>query len=299
MSKTEPVEVTPEARAAAAEMMERWECEDQAPYLSGDFDEGEVVQAFARFQARLTSQREPSEARPAADNALADEASLKEQAEVIIGDTLDGEGGQWILYSRAVKAVVRALRSQPPAGPAGDDVVERVARSICRAAITHPTEAIEPQVTPAALDAMVENLTIKFYPEARAALRAVPSAAAIIEQCAKVADGYRCVHLGDFHRGYDHAARGIGEAIRAKAPGESERAIIVAWQDIATAPKGTRVIVCTASGTVGEARYRNEGDYEDGWWWAGESADDFYASQISPEPTRWMPLPPPPAQETE
>lgn len=55
------------------------------------------------------------------------------------------------------------------------DLVERVARAIARATI----EAAEPEkdgrLSDASIDEMVENLAVKFYPEARAAIAAMPS----------------------------------------------------------------------------------------------------------------------------
>lgn len=48
--------VTQEAREAAADLMERWQGESREGFVSGDYDAGFIVQAFARFQARLASQ---------------------------------------------------------------------------------------------------------------------------------------------------------------------------------------------------------------------------------------------------
>lgn len=46
-------------------------------------------------------------------------------------------------------------------------LIEAMARAICRAAITH--EVVGEGVPDAALEQMIENLTIKYLPEARAA----------------------------------------------------------------------------------------------------------------------------------
>jgi hypothetical protein len=50
-----------------------------------------------------------------------------------------------------------------------DAVVERVARAIARATAT----AADPSLSETTLDALVENMAVKFYPEARAAVAAL------------------------------------------------------------------------------------------------------------------------------
>ena len=66
------------------------------------------------------------------------------------------------------------------------------------------------------------------------------------------------------------------------------------WQPIESAPKdGPPVLIATADGFVGEARYHED---EDGWWWANTHPTD--ATDGSAErPTHWMPLPDPPKRK--
>ena len=66
------------------------------------------------------------------------------------------------------------------------------------------------------------------------------------------------------------------------------------WRPIAEfiGRPNTHWIVC-AEGVVGEARFDDEGE----WWWANESAGDYHASPIVPQPTVFQPLPAPPEAE--
>lgn len=66
------------------------------------------------------------------------------------------------------------------------------------------------------------------------------------------------------------------------------------WQPIDTAPMDGRVIV-TDGFVVGEAAYYSA--YE-GWWWAGSHPLDATDGQLAYDPTHWMPLPPPPKDDT-
>jgi len=43
--------VSDKAREAAGEMMERWQGESRECFISGEYDQSEIVQAFARFEA--------------------------------------------------------------------------------------------------------------------------------------------------------------------------------------------------------------------------------------------------------
>jgi hypothetical protein len=71
------------------------------------------------------------------------------------------------------------------------------------------------------------------------------------------------------------------------------------WKTIETAPRDrTAVLVYWNSMVVGEARYDPDEGHE-GWWWANLDWSDNHAERMSPEPTHWMPLPPPPAKEPQ
>lgn len=64
------------------------------------------------------------------------------------------------------------------------------------------------------------------------------------------------------------------------------------WQPIATAPKDEKhVIICTANGIVGEARYFEN----DRWYWSGYDPSDYVDGSVEGV-TLWMPLPSPPEQ---
>jgi len=71
------------------------------------------------------------------------------------------------------------------------------------------------------------------------------------------------------------------------------------WQPIETFSEptslssGNGVLVASDDGTVGEAYFRNYGDYSDGWWWANTSWGD-YPEPDRPTPVAWQPLPAPP-----
>jgi hypothetical protein len=68
------------------------------------------------------------------------------------------------------------------------------------------------------------------------------------------------------------------------------------WQLIETAPKDGMPVLVVWDGIVGEAHYCGDEDTRDpGWWWANTSPGDYHAERLSPDPTHWMPLPPPPA----
>lgn len=57
------------------------------------------------------------------------------------------------------------------------------------------------------------------------------------------------------------------------------------------------VLVCIPSMVIsGEAYFLREGERTDqatGWWWANTAPDDYYADEIVPAPTHWMPMPAP------
>lgn len=66
------------------------------------------------------------------------------------------------------------------------------------------------------------------------------------------------------------------------------------WQPIESAPRdGTSVLVATAEGLVGEAKF-----YPDNatWYWMGFDPSDYVDGSITPAPPHWMPLPPPPTE---
>lgn len=79
-------------------------------------------------------------------------------------------GERFVPEKDALAAVEEARAPHPT--PASD-VVERVARAIARATV----EAAEPEkfgrLSDAGIDALIENIAVKFFPEARAAIAAL------------------------------------------------------------------------------------------------------------------------------
>lgn len=75
------------------------------------------------------------------------------------------------------------------------------------------------------------------------------------------------------------------------------------WRGIETAPRNKAVIVAArghvipAKWLIGEAVLRNEGDTDDGWWWANEGPGDYHAQSLESAgtpPLWWCDLPKPP-----
>lgn len=52
------------------------------------------------------------------------------------------------------------------------DALERVARAVAEAAITHPASVMRSQISDHALAQAIDNVAIKFFPEARTAILA-------------------------------------------------------------------------------------------------------------------------------
>jgi hypothetical protein len=67
------------------------------------------------------------------------------------------------------------------------------------------------------------------------------------------------------------------------------------WQPIETAPKDTVVLIC---GFSKQGYYVADAKLINGTWWLFEPGDNDYTCE-SGDHTHWMPLPPPPAQDSE
>lgn len=142
------------------------------------------------------------------------------------------------------------------------DAVERVARAIAKATVL----AAEPEkigrLSDEAVDALVENLAVKFFPEARAALAAVPAGA-------EMREGWQTIETAPKDGRYVIAARfGPDQELR--------------WVMHSRWVTAEECAECYG----GSPR-----EYEAGWTAGDNEDDDVY-------PTHWQPLLAPPALAT-
>lgn len=71
-------------------------------------------------------------------------------------------------------------------------------------------------------------------------------------------------------------------------------ALSAAWQPIESAPLNEEaVLICTALGTVGEAKHYKP----EGWYWQGFDPTDYHDGAVV-EPTHYQPIPSPPESKT-
>jgi hypothetical protein len=75
------------------------------------------------------------------------------------------------------------------------------------------------------------------------------------------------------------------------------------WQPIETAPKDGRQVLLFSPGSIPEVVVGKwetyEGDPGEAWWAYAETALSDLFGEVDPEPSHWMPLPPPPANRPE